>query len=251
VAPGSWETVAVGDPLSPLPERFGATVAALHRVAERLVAPARKPDHEISLRATPGGFGTPEFEFGGARRQVRVEGAELVQAIGGEERRAPLASLAEGAGAVEGLLPAGTELDSEPLAIDPEASRALGRLYGFGAEVLGRLVAGAGPREEATPPRLWPEHFDVAVELGSEAAGRRANYGLSPGDGDHPEPYLYVGPWSAEVSGELWQAKGFKGAELTYAELLAAPDQGEAALEFLVTRRDALKDLDPPNKEGK
>ena len=44
--------------LKPLPSSFATTVAALHRVAAEIVAPARKPDNEIALRATPGGFGT-------------------------------------------------------------------------------------------------------------------------------------------------------------------------------------------------
>lgn len=237
--------------LSPLPERFAQTVASLHRVAEQLVAPARKPDNEISLRATPGGFGTPEFEFDGARRQVRVEGDELVQVVDGEERRAALTSLAEAASAVADLLPPDARLDPEPLAVDPAASRALGEWYGFGAEVLGRLVQRADPEDEATEPRLWPEHFDIAIELGSEARGLRANYGLSPGDEDHAEPYLYVGPWTAEVSGDLWSGRGFKGAELTYAALVGAEDQEATALEFLTTRWDALKDTDPPSREAK
>ena len=72
-------------------------------------------------------------------------------------------------------------------------------------------------------------HRDRARRRGR---GRRANYGFSPGDEQHAEPYAYVGPWTAEVGGELWNATGFRGAELTYAELLAAPDQRAAALEF-------------------
>jgi hypothetical protein len=88
--------------------------------------------------------------------------------------------------------------------------------------------------------QLWPEHFDIAVVLGSEDAGARATYGLSPGDERHPEPYLYVTPWVAQPSGELWQATAFPGAELSYADLIAAPDQRAAALEFFGTRLAAL-----------
>ena len=76
--------------------------------------------------------------------------------------------------------------------------------------------------------------------MGDEAAGQRANYGFSPGDDDHDEPYAYVGPWTAEVGGGLWNATGFRGAELTYSELLAATDQRAAALDFFTTRRAAL-----------
>jgi hypothetical protein len=235
--------------LSALPEGFAATVASLHRIAEELVAPARKPENEISLRATPGGFGTPEFEFEGAIRQVRVEGAELVQSVDGEERRAPLTSLAAASRAVADLLPADSQPSGEPLGVDAASSRALGELYGFGAALLGQLVERAAPEDEATIPRLWPEHFDIAIELGPERRGLRANHGVSPGDEDHEAPYLYVGPWSAEVSGELWNASGFRGAELSYAALLAAPDQNATALDFFLTRWDALKAIEPDTEE--
>ncbi len=91
--------------------------------------------------------------------------------------------------------------------------------------------------------RLWPEHFDIAIELGSEPQGVRANYGFSPGDEGHHEPYLYVGPWSAAVDGDLWKANGFAGAELSYSELIAADDQLAAAFDFFASRRDALTAL--------
>lgn len=226
--------------LAVLPEGFAATVASLHRVAEAIVAPARKPDNEIALQATPGGFGTPAFDYEGARHQVRIEGTELVHGEDASARRAPLVSLAVAAEAVAGLLPAGAELNDEPLEVDPAASRALGAFYAFAEMVLARLVATAGPGDDPTPTRLWPEHFDIAIELGAEGEGVRANYGASPGDEDHPEPYLYVGPWTAEVEGDLWRARGFKGAELTYADLIGAADQGAAALDFFLVRKDAL-----------
>jgi len=231
--------------LKPLPEGFADNVSVLHRVAAELVAPARKPDNEIALTATPGGFGTPEFEFEGTRRQVRVEGSELVHRAGEEERRAALTSLREGASVIADLLPLGSVLDDEPLHISPPAARALAEWYEFGDEILNRLVALAAPGDAATEPRLWPEHFDIAIELGPEERGARANYGFSPGDEAHAEPYLYVGPWSAEVSGELWQARGFNGAEMGYSELLAADDQATAATGFLTTRWDALSQQGP------
>ena len=68
-----------------LPEGFTAAVGELHRVAEEVVAPARKPANEIALQATPGGWGTPPFAWEGSIQQVRVEGATLVY-----ERREPL-----------------------------------------------------------------------------------------------------------------------------------------------------------------
>ena len=226
-----------------LPPNFGPTVESLHLVAAELVAPARKPEHEIALEATPGGFGTPYFEFDGARRQVRVEGDELVHECGGVQRRAPLRSLTVAGEAITELLPIDSRLSDEPLSVDAAASRVLGAYFGFGAEVLGRLLEGTGPDDEASPARLWPEHFDIAIELGSEAQGVRANYGFSPGDEGHEEPYLYVGPWSAAVDGDLWNANGFAGAQLPYSALIGADDQAAAALAFFASRRDALTAL--------
>jgi hypothetical protein len=228
--------------LEPLPEGFAASVASLHLVAERIVAPARKPDNEIALQATPGGFGTPVFEHGGSRHQVRVEGDELVHSEDGDERRAPLRTLATARSAVAELLPGDAELDDAPLEVDPIASRILAEWYGFAAALLEELKTAASAEDNATPAILWPEHFDIAIELGSEDAGLRANYGASPGDESHAQPYLYVGPWTAAVSGDLWRATSFTGAELSYSSLLAVADQGKEARDFFWTRRDALSE---------
>ena len=203
--------------LSPLPDGFRATVAALHRIAEDVVAAERKPENEIALEATPGGFGTPEFEWEGSTHQIRVEGAELVREVDGRQQR-------------------------ESLEVDTHAAEALAGWHAFGADVLAQFAAEAGPDEVPSPPILWPEHFDIAIDLGSEAAGERATYGASPGDDDHQEPYLYVSPWTREVSGELWSASGFKGAELGYSELIAAEDQRPAALDFMRERHRALQE---------
>jgi hypothetical protein len=139
------------------------------------------------------------------------------------------------------MLPEGLELSGKPLEVDPAAAAALAAAYEAAERTLERLVAGAGEADDATAPTLWPEHFDLAIELGPESRGLRANYGLSPGDADHPEPYFYVGPWSAAVEGELWNASGFSGAELGYSELAAAADPAQAALDFSLERKRALE----------
>jgi hypothetical protein len=208
---GAWRR------LEPLPATFAATRNSLHQVAEAIVAPARKPEHEISLRYTMGGFGTPFFEQDGLDCQVRVQHGELVRQRGPDESTEAL-----------------------PHDVDADAARALGDFYGFACSVLEQLRADE-PEGDPSLTRLWPEHFDLAMELGSESAGKRANFGASPGDDDHPEPYLYVSPWTVEVSGELWNATGFNGAELGYAELLAAEDQRPTALAFFDERYRALQ----------
>ena len=153
------------------------------------------------------------FEDAGVLRQVRVDGAELVRRSGDDERR-------------------------ESLGVEPVAAARLADFYAFGAAILEELRAARHPRTRRRPPGCGPSTSIWRSSSGAD--GGRANYGFSPGDAHHPEPYAYVGPWAAEVAGELWQATGFRGAELTYAELLAAPDQRAAASEFFTTRREAL-----------
>jgi len=208
---GAWKR------LEALPSTFAETRASLHQIAEAVVSPARMPPNEIALRYTRGGFGTPFFEENGADCQVRVEHGELVRQRGSEQTREPLPK------------------------VDRDAATALGDFYGFACSVLEQLRADQ-PDGDPSLVQLWPEHFDIALELGSEAAGRRANFGASPGDENHPEPYLYVGPWNAEVSGELWNATGFRGAELIYSELIAADDQRKSALGFMTERYLALSE---------
>jgi hypothetical protein len=227
--------------LQPLPQTFATTREALHLVAERLVAPARKPHNEIALRATPGGFGTPPFELGDQRLEVRVEGAELIVERGDATERAPISDLASAARLLgPDLLVDGMPEDATPLEIDPEAAARLGAFYGFGARVLEAFRASLPAADEPSDINLWPEHFDIAFEAGAEATGTRANYGASPGDAEHSEPYLYVGPWAARPEGELWNATAFGGAELGYAELVAAADAEALALDFLRSRHVAL-----------
>jgi hypothetical protein len=219
--------------LEPVPPTLGPTRDALHLAAERVISPARqRANGKIALRWTLGGFGTPYF---GADAQIRVDGSELVVDAVGEERRTALATIGEAAVAI------GFDLtDSTPLEVDATASRFVGDWFGFATSVLEQLRAEAPDEWEPSRVQLWPEHFDVSVELGNEGAERRADLGGSPGDETHPEPYLYVTPWTARPEGELWQASGFPGAELAYAELLAAPDPRAAALEFFRVRLAAL-----------
>jgi hypothetical protein len=194
---------------------FAATRLALHELAERTISPARAAvNGEIGLRWTLGGFGMPLF---GPDEQLRVEYGALIHQ---REDRATRAAPAEG--------------------VDRAAASALGEYFGFATSVLEALRAG---NRDLEPSRvqLWPEHFDVSVELGSEADGRRAGYGASPGDAVHPEPYLYVVPWGATPSGPRWRARGFAGAELGYAELLAGDDQRALALDFLQGCLDELQ----------
>lgn len=199
--------------LGPAPATLTETRLALHELAERVISPARRSANgKIGLRYTRGGFGTPFF---GDDAQVRVDGAELVRVRGEHEQR-------------------------EPICVDVVGAAFLAEWYGFAVSVLEELRAESGAGEDPSRVQLWPEHFDMSVDLGSEEAGARATHGLSPGDDDHLEPYLYVVPWLAPPPGELWRATAFTGAELRYSALLEVQNQRETALEFFRARLVAL-----------
>ncbi|HSB86296.1 MAG TPA: hypothetical protein VLD86_08310, partial [Ilumatobacteraceae bacterium] len=68
----------------------------------------------------------------------------------------------------------------------------------------------------------------------------RANYGASPGDDGHPEPYLYVGPWGSVAGNDFWNAPHFTGAVLPLSQLAAVAEPDDVAREFLRAGRTLL-----------
>lgn len=224
--------------LPPLPAEFARARDGFHRLAYGVVAEARRlANTKFGLRYTRGGFGTPFF---GADEQVRVEGNRLIHQRGDTADAIEITTLRHAADFL-GIEP-GTEAaehDSPPLGdldehLDASAATGafLGDWYGLAWSVLEelRLTDGAVDPERT---QLWPGHFDPAIAMGDADAGTRATYGASPGDADHPEPYLYIGPWAGvDEADPFWNAEGFPGAELSYAELTAEGDHVAAALSF-------------------
>jgi hypothetical protein len=227
--------------LRPLPAEFATTRDALHRLAVYVISPTQRLHNgEIILRATPGGFST--FEFGG--RVIGVDGADLV-VDGAHHPIGSLSAAARLAGTVPDVaqqdqfdVPPHGDLD-ELLAVDAAAARALGAWYAFATEVLDALRADAGPADDPSIVRIWPEHFDAAIDLGAAAANRRATYGASPGDRDHAEPYLYASPWSGRID-PFFDDPAFEGAARTRGQLAAAADPCAAAIAFLRTARERM-----------
>jgi hypothetical protein len=193
------------------------TRLAWHALAEWIVAPARQAlDGRIGLAATPGGFGSPVAG-------VRVDGTHLLV---GTERR-PVTTLADAAaftgvapGRSTGVYEAVTPWEADaPLRVDPGAAKVLAGWFALGTAALDAIGA-----EVIT---LWPEHFDVATSIGE------VNLGASPGDAEHPEPYLYVGPWEPR-SGSFWNEPF--GASLGLAQVASV----DAAVAFF---REGLAQL--------
>jgi hypothetical protein len=119
--------------------------------------------------------------------------------------------------------------------VEEAPALALGEWFEFGFEILERLRGEAEGSDEVSEVQLWPEHFDAAIEMGSEAKGLRASYGASPGDEGHLEPYLYVSAWG-EIDKEnpYWNDRHFNGASLPFVTLIEAEDQERVALGFLM-----------------
>jgi len=225
-----------------LPSTLARTRDALHRVAEHVVSPARyAATGRIGLRPAPGGFATPPF--GDDDRVVAVDGAELTVRAAGTERRTPLTTLRAAAefvgiepGAPAHVYTPATRLDlDEPLDVDPAAALVLAAWYQLGQTAL-RSFAAQIPEDAPGEAQLWPEHFD----LGLAAAG--VNYGVSPGDEQFPDPYLYVGPHTGRPEGddEFWNAPF--GAVLTIHDVPSVDD----AVAFFRAGRDRLADKESP-----
>jgi hypothetical protein len=182
-----------------LPQQFAETRESLHALAEHVLCAARhRSTGRIGLEVVDGGFATPPF--GDDHRTIGVEGTELVLHAGGQERRAPITTL-RAAGELVGIEPGAPssvfkpttpcELDA-PLIVDADAAQRLADWYALGDKALRRLAIEIAD-DQPSGVTLWPEHFDVGIRAGE------VNYGVSPGDSQVPEPYLYVGPTGLDL----------------------------------------------------
>ncbi len=256
---GAWPRLAaVADP-----ERLADTRRSWQVLAEHVLAPARHAANgRIGLRYTRHGFGTPHYRAPETKAdgQVRIDGADLVLERGTIAIRSPITTLAAAAeivgvdpGRSTGVYePTTSAAPDEPLPVDADAARVLGDWFGFGCSVLEQLRA---THRDDRPSRvqLWPEHFDLSVDLGDDARATRGTFGASPGDEAHAGPYLYVTHWTdmgADVAADaFWNNDAFGGASLGYDALVAADDPRAEALAFLA-RGHALLNAGPAPRGG-
>jgi hypothetical protein len=243
---GGWR------PLPPLPppDQLAPTRHAWHALAEHVPARARyDANGKIGLRFTRGGVGTPWFRRPTEDAQVRIERTSVVVHRGRVTDAAAITNIAaaaelvgiEAGAPVDVYTPATSFEPDAPLALDARSADFLGAWFGFSTSVLEQLRAEAGPVDHPSRVQLWPEHFDLSVDVGDEAAGGRGTFGASPGDDDHPAPYLYVTHWGDVRDDEYWNEAHFAGARLTVAALADARDQRSTALEFFRRGRELLR----------
>ncbi len=226
-------------------DTFVSTRDGLHRVAEHIVAKARYVDDgEIRLTATSSGFATPPLSN---RSRVWVDADELVVDSPGGSRWHHLDTIGEAAAFVgvepgfpSELYPPATPLHiDEPLHLDRRVAEVLTAWNAFCAELL-ELFANEIADANPSPLILWPEHFDQAFYTEDADEASRANYGASPGDDGHPEPYLYVGPWGPVAPDDFWNATSFNGAVLPLSSLTDAAEPADVALQFFRDGRALL-----------
>jgi hypothetical protein len=222
---GKWKR------LRALPAEYGDTVAALHHLAFYTIAPARHAANgKVGLRYTYRGFGTPFF---GNDVQVRVEGDRLVVQEADAARDSPITTI-RAANEFIGIPYReiwGPKWHDPPAPVNPDLDLTVTEgsvviasdILGFAFSVLEQLRFDRLTREPSRV-QLWPEHFDAAIEIGSQDKGQRASYGVSVGSALNADPYLYVSPWEkTNLADPYWNAD-FGGATLPHNELLAAND---------------------------
>ena len=214
----------------------------LHLVGVHIVARARQQaTGRFSLRICPGGFGTPEF--GADSRRVRVAHGTLIVETDAPGAPSSTAHAIHGTSMRELADVAGVDLGAAldvghdtpdigdrdvPLELDRAGSGAVAEWFGIVAAALDQVLGAVPESGGASVARLWPEHFDVAIDVGAKP-DVRVNLGGSPGDAFSGEPYLYVGPWTAERPGDdgFWNAPF--GAACTRSQLAAGDRVGSAA----------------------
>ena len=226
--------------MNALPSGWSATRADLHRIAVHVMARRRAQlSGKIGLRAAPGGVATPAA--GPEHEILRTSGSWLLRERTGSAASTIAldlagATLADAAALADVDLAAPLDVGhdtpavgdpSAPLAVDPVAAAAIAGWFAVGWRALDDVAVSS-----VTPTviQLWPEHFDAACDVAVRDG--RANVGVSPGDGFHDEPYLYVGPWGPERPGDdaYWNAPF--GAVLGHTELSTSPDPHQAAVDF-------------------
>jgi hypothetical protein len=226
---------------------YATTRTELHRAAAHVIARRRfLVTGRFGLRATPGGFGTPLF---GDDEVVRIDGARVLRERRVDDRAITATHALVGATLRDLAAFADVDLDAEfsvgtetpalgdadaPLQVDAASVVVMAGWYERGAEAVDDCVVRLGPAGDASVAQIWPEHFDLGIDVA--VGGGRANLGVSPGDGFSAEPYLYVGPWSADRPGDAAYWNAPFGAVATWSEI---PD-ANAATAFFARGLDAL-----------
>jgi hypothetical protein len=236
-----------------LPDDWPTQRETLRRIATHVVAQAQQQvTGHFALMPLPGGFGTPQF--GIDRQRVRLAGGSMYierAPSDGTGNATTTVHMIAGSTLGELCAAAGVEPDAafsvghdtppagaldEMLMLDSDAITVLGDWFLLGQRALDVVLASL-PDPQASVVRLWPEHFDVGLDIAVDnrsKPGVRTNLGAAAGDEFHQEPYLYVAPWDADRPGpaDFWNAPF--GATLGFGDLDVSENPLAAATEFFL-----------------
>ena len=182
---------------------------ALHSVAEWLLAgPQYKLAGTIRLSVANSGITTLDGRTIVDRDGLTLGSDDNVRQVPWASTIAAMAAAAQITPAVPEELyddhaPLGVD---DPLVVDPSVVGSLINWFEQGRDAMLDF-------QPAQAPVLWPEHFDLGITVDE------VNYGISLGDGYHPLPYAYVGPWRVP-DGPFWNAPF--GAVRAQSELVDA-----------------------------
>jgi hypothetical protein len=142
--------------------------------------------------------------------------------------------------------------DGKQFAIDdPDSFAEVGHWFGNADLVLREIQK---DNADASPVRCWPHHFDIATLIQIDADAKTSiGVGMTPGDGNYPEPYWYISPWPYPEKPQLpdlpfgkWHTEGWIGAVLTGSAVVAAGDadaQRERSADFVKAAIESSKAL--------
>ncbi len=232
-------------PLASLPDGFGTSRAVARRIGAHVMSRTRQAAvGRIDLAAFPGGIGTPSF--GPDHSVIRLSGGLFIVERTGDEPTtlsvgvdgSSLAQLAALAGAdLSTDLDVGTDTPDlgdidAPIEFDGASMTQIATWWAMGAQIIDRVVGALPASAAPTRARIWPEHFDLAIDVAS-ASGVRLNLGASPGDDFHAVPYLYVSPWDDRRPGDAAYWNAPFGAVLGYDDVNHAASAFSAGIEFM------------------
>lgn len=185
-------------------DAYTRTRHSLHGLAELVLAgPQYRQQGSIKLRVQGEGFRTRDEPV------VAVSGSALATAdikvdVHGLTFAQAAARIGLEASRLDDVYSDGPKISpDDAIHLDATAVRQVEHAFALGDQALRRF-------NELADPILWPEHFDVAIEIGE------VTFGVSPGDRYFDRPYAYVarpGPFT----GEFWNAPF--GAARLLAEL--------------------------------
>ena len=82
-------------------------------------------------------------------------------------------------------------------------------------------------RDNFTLIHLWPHHFDFSLEWYTGNKDEQIGTGISPGDEQYPNPYLYMNPWpfnekiiEKSLPIGMWHVNEWKGIKVEWDELV-------------------------------